>query len=264
MLKSLLRSSVAATALLLVACGDNTSDNNAGDAQKTAAVPQAAKPELGTFGIDLTAQKTDVKPGDNFFAYMNGHWLDTFELPADRTNYGAFTVLSERSRDRVKTIIDEVSSGNYPAGSVEQKIGDYYASYMDVDAVNARGIEPLRPTLDAIAGIETVADLTKAFGREELDGSVSPVTAGLGIDRENPDRYILNIGLGGMGLPDRDYYLEDSERFATIREAYKAHITEMLAFAGVEDAATNWRKNSGHAVTVVTATRISTQPPWTS
>ncbi|WP_262689918.1 M13 family metallopeptidase [Kordiimonas aestuarii] len=236
MLKSLLKSSVAVTALLLAACGDNASDQNA-DAKKTEMTAEAAAPELGAWGVDLTAQKTDVKPGDNFFEYMNGHWLDTFELPADRTNYGAFTVLSERSRDRVKTIIDEVSGGDYPQGSVEQKIGDYYASYMDVAAVNARGIDPLRPTLDAIAGIENVDDLTKAFGREGLDGSASPVTGGLGIDRENPDRYILNIGLGGMGLPDRDYYLEDNERFSAIREAYKAHIAEMLGFAGVEDAA---------------------------
>ncbi|WP_417450020.1 M13 family metallopeptidase [Kordiimonas sp.] len=236
MLKSLLKSSVAATALLLAACGDNASDQNT-ETQTSEMAAEAAKPELGTWGVDMTAQKTDVKPGDNFFEYMNGQWLDTFELPADRTNYGAFTVLAERSRDRVKTIIDEVSTGDYPAGSVEQKIGDYYASYMDVDAVNARGIEPLRPTLDAIAGIATVADLTKAFGREGLDGSASPVTGGLGIDRENPDRYILNIGLGGMGLPDRDYYLEDNERFNAIRDAYKAHIAEMLTFAGAEDAA---------------------------
>ncbi|WP_020400921.1 M13 family metallopeptidase [Kordiimonas gwangyangensis] len=237
MLKSVLKSSVALTALLLAACGDTTPADNKGEAEKTEMAAMAAKPELGTFGVDLTAQKESVKPGDNFFEYMNGQWLDTFELPADKTNYGAFTVLSERSRDQVKAIIDDVSTGEYPDGSVEQKIGDYYASYMDVDAVNAKGIEPLRPTLDAIASIENVADLTRAFGREGLDGSASPVTGGLGIDRENPDRYILNIGLGGMGLPDRDYYLEDNERFAAIRDAYKAHIAEMLSFAGVEDAA---------------------------
>jgi putative endopeptidase len=236
MQKFILRSSVAAGGLLLAAGGN--SEQAAETPTEETAVEQSAAtaPELGDWGVDLTAQKEGVKPGDNFFAYMNGHWVDTFELPADRTNYGAFTVLAERSRDRTKAIIDEVSSGDYPEGSVEQKIGDYYASYMDTDTVNARGIEPLRPLLDEIAAVETVTDLTKMFGRDGRDNMISPVSGSLGIDRENPDYYILNLGLGGMGLPDRDYYLEDSERFQGIRAAYVAHIAEMLAFAGAEEA----------------------------
>ncbi|NVJ70040.1 MAG: M13 family peptidase [Alphaproteobacteria bacterium] len=237
MIKTVLKSSVAATALLLAACGNTEQAAETPAAEQ--AMVQTAAPELGEFGVDLTAQKTSVKPGDNFFEYMNGTWLDTFELPADRTNYGAFTVLAERSRDRTKAIIDEVTSEEFPMGSMEQKIGDYYNSYMDTEAVNAKGIEPLRPLLDEIAAVEDVADLTKMFGRDGKDSMVSPISGGLGIDRENPDYYILNLGLGGMGLPDRDYYLEDTERFQGIREAYKAHIAEMLGFAGVgaEDAA---------------------------
>ncbi|MFC4349126.1 M13 family metallopeptidase [Kordiimonas lipolytica] len=238
MIKAVLKSSVAATALLLAACGNSEQSNDA-PANEQVVAKADVTPELGSFGVDLTAQKTSVKPGDNFFEYMNGTWLDTFELPADRTNYGAFTVLAERSRDRTKAIIDEVTAGDFPQGSVEQKIGDYYNSYMDVEAINARGIEPLRPLLDEIAAVEDVTGLTRMFGREGMDSMISPVSGGLGIDRENPDYYILNLGLGGLGLPDRDYYLDDSERFQGIRDAYKAHIAEMLGFAGVsaEDAA---------------------------
>ncbi|WP_286830551.1 MULTISPECIES: M13 family metallopeptidase [Kordiimonas] len=238
MIKAVLKSSVAATALLLAACGNGEQSNDT-PANEQVVAKAEVKPELGSFGVDLTAQKESVKPGDNFFEYMNGTWLDTFELPADRTNYGAFTVLAERSRDRTKAIIDEVTAGDFPQGSVEQKIGDYYNSYMDVEAINARGIEPLRPLLDEIAAVEDVAGLIRMFGRDAKDSMISPVSGGLGIDRENPDYYILNLGLGGLGLPDRDYYLDDSERFLGIREAYKAHIAEMLGFAGVsaEDAA---------------------------
>lgn len=234
MIKIFLKSSVAATALMLVACGDNQQAAEAPADEQVMA--EAAQPELGAWGVDLTAQKADIKPGDDFFAYMNGQWLDTFELPDDRTNYGAFTVLAERSRDRTKAIIDEVTSADFPMGSVEQKIGDYYNSYMDVDAINACGIAPLQPLLDEIAAVETVADLTRMFGREGMDNTRSPITLTLNIDREDPDRYIFDLQLGGMGLPDRDYYLEDTERFTGIRDAYKAHIAQMLGFAGVEDA----------------------------
>lgn len=234
-MKYILKSSVAVAALMLAACSDN---QQAGEAEtsETAVETAAAMPELGTWGVDLTAQKAGVKPGDNFFEFMNGTWLDTYELPADRTGYGAFNVLGDRSRDRTKTIIDEVSAGEYPEGSVEQKIGDYYASYMDVETVNARGIEPLMPMLEDVAAISNITELTRAFGAAGKSNAASPVSGGLGIDRENPDYYIINLTLGGMSLPDRDYYLQDTERFIGIREAYKAHVAQMLGFAGIEDA----------------------------
>ena len=97
----------------------------------------------------MTAAKPSVKWGDDFYAAANGAWLDSYEIPADRTGYGAFNVLADRSRDRTKELIDELAAGTFETGSVEQKISDYYNSYMDVEAVNARGIEPLRPALAA-------------------------------------------------------------------------------------------------------------------
>jgi len=234
MIKTVLKSSVAATVLLLAACGQNEQSN--GETATEAEAPAVmAKAQLGTWGVDLTARKESVKPGDNFFDYASGTWVDNFVIPADRNNYGAFTVLAELSRDRNKTIIDELSAGTFEDGTVEQKISDYYNNYMDVEAINARGIDPIRPLLADIAAAENIADLTVLFGRAAKDGLASPLTGGVGIDRQNPDRYQINVGIGGMSLPDRDYYLE--ENFADKRAAYVAHIAEMLTLAGIDGGA---------------------------
>ncbi len=233
-MKQFLKTSVALGALMLAACSESGTDTTANN--ETTVVAEAATPELGTWGVDMTAAKSSVKWGDDFFAAANGAWLDTFEIPADRTGYGAFNVLADRSRDRTKELIDELAAGTFETGSVEQKISDYYNSYMNVDAVNARGIEPLRPALAAIDEISSMEDLVRAFGREGIDGTLSPISGNIGINRGNPDEYVLNMGIAGLGLPDRDYYLQDTERFTNFRAAYKAHIAEMLGFAGIENA----------------------------
>lgn len=234
-MKFFLKTSVAAVALMAAACSDNQQTNTTEDGAATVA-EAAAKPELGTWGVDMTAAKPDVTWGDNFFVAANGTWLDTFEIPASRTGYGAFNVLADRSRDRVKAIIDDLAAGSFEPGSIEQKISDYYNAYLDVEAVNALGITPLQPSLDRVAVIQSMDDLVRVFGREGLEGGEAPITLFVGLNRGNPDRTVLNIGLGGMGLPDRDYYLQDSERFIGVREAYVAHIAQMLGFAGIEGA----------------------------
>lgn len=237
MIKTVLKSSVAATALLLAACGQSENGSNTTAKTEAEAPAVMVKAELGDWGIDLSARKESVKPGDDFFQHANGMWLDTFEIPADRSNYGAFTVLAERSRDRIKNIIDELKAGTFEEGTPEQKISDYYNSYMDVEAINALGIDPIRPLLADIAAASSHADIVVLFGRAATDNLASPITFGLGINRENPDRYQFNIGIGGMNLPDRDYYLEDTDKFKETRATYLAHIAEMLAFAGIEDGA---------------------------
>ncbi len=235
-MKHILKASVAVAALMVAACSDNNQQADKAETDTSQVADSSQAPELGTWGVDMTAAKASVKPGDNFFVAANGTWLDTFEIPASRTGYGAFNVLADRSRDRVKAIIDEMAAGSFPDGSLEQKISDYYNTYMDVEAINARGITPLMPSLEQVAAISSVVDLVRAFGREGLEGSEAPITLSVGLNRGNPDRTVLNVGLGGLGLPDRDYYLQDSERFIGIREAYVAHIAQMLGFAGIEGA----------------------------
>jgi putative endopeptidase len=234
--KSLLKLSVAASVLMTAACGNADTDNNANTNDAPAAVADAAKPELGSFGIDLTAQDAAVKPGDDFNMFANGTWAANFEIPKEFSSYGAFTVLFERSEDRIKAIIDELAANESSAGSLEQKVGDYYNSYMDVAKANELGIDPIRDDIAAIDGISNTADLTVMLGRAGELALSSPIFGYIGNDRQNPDRFQVNVGFGGLGLPDRDYYLEDNERFNKIRDAYKGHIAQMLGFADIADA----------------------------
>lgn len=243
---SVLRNTLSLSiAAVLVACGGeeptptSTASNQTAPTAAPAAQPEAAtgQPELGSFGIDLSNQDTSVRPGDDFFRYANGLWLDTFELPADRSNYGSFTVLSDRSDERVRTIIDDLSGMEPAAGTVEQKIADYFLSYMNTDVLNDLGIAPLRPGLNTLAEIDTREELIHGFGRSQIDNTFSPFGFFVGADRSDPDRHQLNLSVGGLGLPDRDYYLNDTPEFNRVREEYVAHIERVLDFAEIPDSA---------------------------
>ena len=212
---------VVATAGFVAACGGAGADT----------ATEAGTPKLGAFGVDLTTRKESVRAGDDFFQYANGTWMDTFEIPADRVRWGAFDILRDSTDEQVRGLIEELAAESSAPGSNEQKVGDYYASWMDTEAVNARGIAPLQPDLDRIAAISSLAELQAEFGRSNFVGSASPIYQQASIDRRDPNRYTLDVGLGGLGLPDRDYYLDPSERFATIRQQYVAHIQQMLQFA---------------------------------
>ena len=226
--------------LALTAC--STEENTPTTATVPASAPESsastaavATPELGDFGIDLSYRDFSIKPGDDFFHYANGIWLDTYELPADRSRHGSFNVLVDRSDERVRTVIDDLTDMEPPQGSIEQKISDYYLSFMNTEVLDARGITPLRPGLTRLSDIDTLDELVTAFGRSRIDTTISPFNFGIGPDRSNPDANQLSIAVGGIGLPDRDYYLLDTEQFANVRREYVAHIARLLAFAGLED-----------------------------
>ena len=204
----------------------------AGDAAGT-----AAKPQLGSFGIDLGNRDVSVKPGDDFDRYANGRWFDTYQLRDYDTRFGSFNALSDQAEEQVHAIVEELQARkDLKPGSDEQKVRDLYASYMDTAARDAAGIAPLKPTLTRIAGVDSIAALTAAFGRAGIDGTSSPVGGGVTLDRKNPDRYLVSIGVGGLGLPDKDYYLNAEPRFVQIRAAYLDHVATMLGFAGIADA----------------------------
>jgi len=218
---------------LLAAC-----DTGGGDKQDEtgAGTDAGASPELGSWGVELAHIDDSVDPGDDFFRHVSGKWLDSYELKPDETRYGSFLVLRDRSEERVRAIIDSLGEVEAAEGSAEQMVGDYFASFMDIEARNAKGVEAIRPELDRIAAIADRADLIEAFGRSGIDNTIAPIDGGISIDRKNPDRYMLSIGHSGLGLPDKSYYLDDSERFAKIREAYVTHIAQMLQFTGVSEA----------------------------
>ncbi len=192
------------------------------------------KAELGSFGLDLTAQKASIRPGDDFYGYANGSWLDSYQLKPDEMRYGAFVELQYRSEDQVKAIIEELAKSSPAPGTPEQKIADYFASFMDIAALNAKGIEPLRPDLAQIAAIRTREQLVDAFGRSDLMGTAAPIASFVDVDRKNPNQYRLNVIHSGLGLPNRDFYFEAG--FAELRKAYQENIATLLGFTGMSEA----------------------------
>jgi len=227
----------AAVAASLGLMGCSQPDTSA--EQKTAPAAQMepkGEAELGSFGVELSARDESIKPGDDFFMYASGTWYENYELPADKTRFGAFTALADRSEEQVKSIIDGlVEKENLNAD--EKLVRDFFVSFMDVETINEKGLTPIAGVLETIKNISNTTELTEVFGNSWLTDTSSPIGSGLWYNRLDPNEYQLSVGVGGLGLPDRDYYLSDSERFVKIREAYVAHIEEMLNFAGEENAA---------------------------
>lgn len=223
---------IALSSLFVISGCDQAKDQTQSEKPLTTATPA----ELGSFGVELDARDLSVKPGDDFFMYAGGTWYKNFEMPADKTRYGAFTALAERNEGQIQTIIESLSTAK-DLNDEEQMIADFYFAYMDMESINKKGIAPISDVLSSIAAIENKTDLTEAFGRAWLDGSATPVSGGMWFNRLNPDQYQLSIGVAGLSLPDRSYYLTDNERFQDIRNAYLTHVEEMLNFADVENAA---------------------------
>ena len=191
--------------------------------------------ELGTFGVDLSARNEAIKPGDDFFMYASGTWYDNFVMPADKTRFGAFTALAERSEKQVKNIIDDITQ-RADLNADEQLVADFYQAYMDTQTINKLGISPIKSTLDDINAIKNIDDLTNVFGSSWLTGASSPISGYMWFNRLDPNQYELSLEAAGLGLPDRSYYFDDSERFENTRNAYVDHIATMLTFANVNNA----------------------------
>ena len=144
----------------------------AGFVSTSARTPDPPKPALGTFGVDLAQMDRSVKPGDDFFAYVNGKWIATVAMPADKSRYGMFDALSDRAEVDVRTLVTELAATTPPAGSVQQKVADLYASWMDEAGVEARGLEPLKADLAAIDAATSKTDLVRLMGRVDFAGAV--------------------------------------------------------------------------------------------
>jgi putative endopeptidase len=196
------------------------------------------KPQIGMFGFDAAGMDTSVKPGDDFVAFSSGKYMAALQIPADRTSFGMASGLNDLSRERTRAIIEKAAASNAAPGSEAQKVGDFFASFMDEAAIEAKGITPIRQDLDAIAAIVTKADLAAALGRDLRMGVAGPIAMGVGPDRKNPDRFVVQGGQGRLGLPDRDYYLDDKNpAFFAARGKYKAYIATLLGLAGYDNAA---------------------------
>ena len=190
-----------------------------------------------TSGINKKNMDTLVKPGDNFAMYVNGAWMKTAKIPADKSSYGAFDMLYDQSQKDVKAIIEEAAKGNNAEGSDEQKIGDYYASFMDRKGRDAKGIAPIQPELKAIDAIASYDDLAAYFGKANRAGVAIPFSVSVMSDFKDPTKHTLVTWQGGLGLPEREYYLSNDAKMTDIRQKYVAHIEKMFQLANMPNAA---------------------------
>jgi len=196
-----------------------------------------AKPAYGTWGLDTATMDKKVKPGDDFFRYMEGHWLDTAAIADDRTFNGVDITIDDLLKARLRTIVDGAAQPRADRTAAEQKIGDFYASFMDEAGVQAKGIEPVRADLTAIDGVKSNADLPALLGRLSVGGVTTPLEGGVDIDAKNPDRYLFRFQQSGLSFNDREYYLKDTPEFKALRGKFKAHVEKILKLAGFADAA---------------------------
>jgi putative endopeptidase len=193
----------------------------------------AAHARYGMWGVDLNALDRSVKPGDDFWRFVNGGWDKKTEIAADRTSAGAGVLLADEAERQVRAIVEDLARDPNASGNVGRQVGDFYASWMDEAGIEARGLAPLKPYLDRIASISDRSGLVRAFAEP---GTTAPVGLGILPDPADPTRYIAAAGQGGLGLPNRDYYLLAGAKYDAIRTAYRAYAVKMLQLAGITDA----------------------------
>ena len=186
-------------------------------------------------GIDLSHGYPDVRPQDDLFRHVNGKWIDTHEIPADRASDGAFHHLREKSEKNIRTIIEEAAASKAAVGTEAQKVGDLYASFMDEAKIEALGVSPLAEDFKKIQGIETQQDFARLLGELGRRGVSTPMSVFIEVDMKDSNSYIVYLEQSGLGLPDESYYKED--QYAEIREKYVAHIERMFNFANLPDGA---------------------------
>jgi len=218
----------AALGALLLAAAPATAKEKAAAPAKT--TQPAHKPELGTFGFDSTGMDKSVQPGDDFYAYANGTWAKNTQIPADKSNYGMFTALQDLSQKRTREILDAAKA------DPNSMIGAAYSSYLDSATVEYKGLAPIQPWLGKVRSVEK-ANLAALLAEADRSGIAHFFGGYVNQDDKNPDVYIYQMQQGGIGMPDRDFYLKDSERNTATQAAYLKHLENVLVLAGESNAA---------------------------
>lgn len=195
--------------------------------------PSAPKREF----VDVKGLDESIKPGDNFFRYVNGKWYDTAQIDPDQVGVGSYMFLNIPQKKKLQTILDSVSTSSNAAGSIEQKVGDFYASGVDTTTINQRKHEPILPTLQKIEAINNTASLINFVAEEIKTGSGSIIGFGIFPDNKNSKINIAHVYQAGLGLPDRDYYFNTDESTVGIQNAYKTFLATLFQLTGDEAAA---------------------------
>jgi len=270
---------VKQTAVVLALCGVFASAFAGGQAN-TPAQPQPAAAAAASSQPETAPANATLRPGDDFFAWANGGWLAKTEIPADRSSWGAMASLAEETNQRIVKLIEDAARDK-TANPEARKVGDYFAAYMNEAAIESKGTAPLKPQLDKIAAIKDKAGLVRTLG-ESLRADVDPLNNtdfatenvfGLWVAQGLHDttRNMPYLLQGGLGMPDRAYYLDGSERMAGLRTQYQRHIAAMLKLAGYDDAEARAAKvfalevdiANGHATRADSADVLKADNTWT-
>src|SRR5689334_12097850 len=213
------------------------------------AAPDAAagRATAATSGLEPGFIDPSIRAGDDFFRHSNGKWLEITPIPADRSSWGASGELEERLAAQTREILEAAALAKAARGSVEQKMGDFYASAMDEAGAESKGLAPVKPELSRIAALKTKADLATYLG-DELRADVDAMDCtnfqtsrlfGLWVapDLAEPTRSVPFLLQGGLGMPDREYYVSASPSMVETRARYSAHVEKILGLAGIKNAA---------------------------
>jgi len=200
-------------------------------AQPAPSAPEASsKPQYGAFGFDNPGMDASVAPGNDFFRYANGTWLKNTDIPADKSSYGMFNVLDDLSKQRTRDIIES------QAKDPNSKIGNAYKSFMDQAGIEAKGLTPLEPWLNQVRSLKTKAGLAALYAKANKVGIDGPFTIFVAQDDKSPTNYALQMAQGGLGMPDRDYYLSTDPKLVQTKAEYLKHLTNVLNLAGEKNA----------------------------
>ncbi len=192
-----------------------------------------AKPELGAWGVDLTAIDVKVKPGDDFFTFVNGNWLKSTVIPPERSSIGSFQLLRILSEKRMRDIVADIQARPYDKLSPEEKkLRDLYEAFVDQSRIEAAGLTPVKADLATIDHVKTLDDVARAMASTKL-ATQSVFNLSIGVDEKDPNAYSVVLGQSGLGMPDRDYYLSNDPALVSTRAAYKKYLSAMLALAGL-------------------------------
>jgi len=197
---------------------------------------QDAKPQYGPWGFDLAGADKSTRPGDDFFRFANGTWIDKTEIPADKPGYSLRLAMTDLTEQRLHELMEAAAktAGHEPK-TLDGKVGAFYKSYMDEARIDALGAKAIGKQLDSVRGAKSRDQLAALMGRTAVDFEGSLFNFGTDVDLKDPKRYAVYLGQGGLGLPDRDYYLKAD--FAKQKAAYEAYAEKLLTLAGWKGAA---------------------------
>jgi endothelin-converting enzyme/putative endopeptidase len=194
----------------------------------------AGKARFGAWGYDTASMDASVKPGDDFFKYVNGGWDKRVQIAPDKTSAGVDDILADEAERQVRDIVERLAKDPAKAGPAGQRVGDFYAAWMDEKALEAKGVAPLKPYLAKIAAVKDKAGVARLFAET---GYESPVNVGINPDLDDPTRYVVGVGQSGLGMPNRDFYLREGPKFDAYRKAYRDYVIKIQTLAGIKNAA---------------------------